>query len=109
MFFDLFSTFFIYFTNIYIDPLVPDDSTADKTLNKALFGSKKALESFKDCKIKDLLQSLPNFESISINLHPGKPQNLDTDKHWHPLHLSKLFFSWETMSIIIKETNSYAF
>ena len=96
VFFDRFLTFFIY-----LDPLIPDDSTANQTLNKALSSAEEALDSFKDCKINDLLCSLPYFEPISINLHPEKPQNLDINKHWHPLELFKLFFNWETMSIII--------
>ena len=89
--------------------MISDDSTADQTLNKALFSAEEALNSFKDCKINDLLCSFLYFEPILINIHPEKPQNLDINKHWHSIGLFKLFFNWKTMSIIIKETNSYAF
>jgi hypothetical protein len=109
VFLDCFLTFFFYFINIYIDPSIPDDSIADKTLNSVLFSLKEALELFKDCEINDLLRPLPYFKPISINIYPEKPQNLDINKYWHSLSLFKLFFSWETMSIIIKETNLYAF
>jgi Transposase IS4 len=74
-----------------------------------LFGVKEASESFKDVLINDLLRSLPDFEPISIVLYNGKPQNLNLTIYWHPLRLFKLFFSWEIMEIIVKNTNSYAF
>jgi hypothetical protein len=74
-------TFLFYFINIYIDPSIPDDSTADKTLNSVLFGPKETLELFKDCEINDLLRPLLYFEPISINIYPGKPQNLDINKY----------------------------
>ena len=67
------------------------------------------MKSFEGCKINDLLRPLPSFTPISVTTHSGKPQNLDLNQHWHPLKLFKLFFSWETMSLIVKETNSYAF
>ena len=92
-----------------IAPSISDDSTADKKLNKLLFSSEEAAESFLDCEINDLLCPLPDFTSIPINIHSGRPQNLFNDKHWHPLQLFKLFFNWETMSLIVKETNSYTF
>ena len=81
LFFDCFLTFLFYFTNICIDPSISNDSTADRTLNNVLFRPEEALKLFKDCKINDLLCSLSNFELISINLHPEKPQNLDINKH----------------------------
>ena len=56
-----------------MDPSIPDDSTADKMLNKALFSAEEALDLFKDCEINNLLRSLPYFEPISINIHPEKP------------------------------------
>ena len=92
-----------------IAPSIPDDSTADRRLNKALFSREEAAESFLDCEINDLLRPLPDFEPIPITPHAGKPQNIDISLYWHPLRLFKLFFSWETMSIIINSTNSYAF
>jgi Transposase IS4 len=52
---------------------------------------------------------LPNFTPILIKQHKGRPQNIDINQYQHPLHLFKLFFSWKTMSIIAKSTNSYAF
>jgi Transposase IS4 len=52
---------------------------------------------------------LPDFTPISIKQHKGRPQNIDINQYQHPLRLFKLFFSWETMSIIAKSTNSYAF
>jgi hypothetical protein len=78
-------------------------------LNKHLFGPEEAAESFKDCEIHDLLRHLPNFTPIPITIHSGRPQNLLNNKYWHPLRLFKLFFNWETMAIIVKETNFYAF
>ena len=96
-------------TNILIAPSIPDDFTADQKLNKILFNSEKTVKSLENCKIEDLLHPLPNFTPISVIPHSGKPQNLDIQKHWHPLRLFKLFFSWEIMSLIAKETNSYAF
>jgi Transposase IS4 len=108
-FFGLFSLISLYFINILIAPSIPDDSTADQKLNKALFPIEEAAESFKDCSFNDLLRPLPHFTPIPIAIHSGRPQNLLNDKHWHPLRLFKLFFNWETMSIIVKETNSYAF
>jgi Transposase IS4 len=56
-----------------------------------------------------LLRPLSDYTPISVATHSGKPQNLDINKHWHSLRLFKLFFSWETMRIIVNETNSYAF
>jgi hypothetical protein len=76
---------------------------------KALFYSDKAVELLKDCKINNLLRSFPDFAPISINIYSGRPQNLSNDKHWHSLRLFKLFFNWETISIIVKEINSYVF
>jgi hypothetical protein len=102
-------TIFYYFTNIYIAPSIPDDSTADQKLNKALLTSEEAAESFKNYSFNNLLRPLPDFTPISTVIHPGKPQNLLNNKHWHPLRLFKLFFNWETISIIVKETNSYVF
>ena len=92
-----------------IDPSIPDDSTADKKLNKVLFSSEEAIKSFLDCKIDDLLRPLPDFTPIPVTTHSGKPQNLDITKHWHSLRLFKLFFSWDTMKLIVNSTNSYAF
>ena len=74
-----------------------------------MFSSEEASESFLNCKINDLLRPLSDFTLIPISIHFERPQNLLNDKHWHPLQLFKLFFNWETMSIIIKETNFYAF
>jgi Transposase IS4 len=74
-----------------------------------LFSCEEAAESFKDCSFNDLLRPLPDFILIPIAIHSGRPQNLLNDKYWHPLRLFKLFFNWEIMSIIVKETNSYAF
>jgi superfamily I DNA and/or RNA helicase len=98
-----------YILLIFIAPSIPDDFTADLKLNKLLFCSEKAIELFKDCQIDDLLRPLPYFKLISIHTYSGRPQNLDNEKHWHLLRLFKLFFNWETMSIIVKEINSYAF
>ena len=52
---------------------------------------------------------MPDFTPISTTIHSGRPQNIDLNQYQHPLRLFKLFFSWETMNLIVKETNSYAF
>jgi len=59
--------------------------------------------------VNELLRPLPDFEPISVATHSGSPQNIDINKHWHPLRLFKLFFDWNTMDLIVKETNSFAF
>ncbi len=41
--------------------------------------------------------------------HADQPRNLDLNKHWHSLTLFQLFFNWKTISIIVKEINSFAF
>ena len=74
-----------------------------------MFSSEEATKSFLNYEINDLLRPLPNFTPIPITIHSGRPQNLLNDKHWHPLRLFKLFFNWETMGLIVKEINSYAF
>ena len=74
-----------------------------------MFSSEEAVESFNNCSVNELLRLLPDSEPISVTTHSGQPQNIDIDKHWHPLRLFKLFFDWETMGLIVKETNSYAF
>ena len=61
--------------------MIPDDSTADQKLNKALFSVKEALESFVDCKINDLLRLFSDFKSILITIHLEKPQNIDLNRH----------------------------
>jgi hypothetical protein len=55
--------------------------TADQKLNKALFTSEEAAESFKDYSFNNLLRPLPDFIPISTVIHPGKPQNLLNNKH----------------------------
>ena len=105
----LFFFFITVFWPFLIAPSIKDDSTIDQKLNKVLFSSEEAPKAFENCEINDLLRPLPDFEPISITTHSGKPQNIDIQKHWHPLRLFKLFFSWETMSIIVDSTNSYAF
>jgi hypothetical protein len=101
--------FFNLFSQCNIAPSILDDFTADQKLDKALFSSEEAVELFKDYSFNDLLRPLPEFTPISIATYSGKPQNLLNNKHWHPLRLFKLFFDWKTMSLIVKETNSYAF
>jgi hypothetical protein len=76
-----------------IAPSIPDDSTADKKLNKALFSSEEAIKQFKNCSFKELLRPLPDFTPISIKQHKGRPQNIDFNQYQHPLRLFKLFFS----------------
>jgi Transposase IS4 len=44
-----------------------------------------------------------------ITLYDGRPQNIDFELHWYLLRLFKLFFNWDIMALIVKETNSYAF
>jgi Transposase IS4 len=100
---------YIYITNTLLAPSIPDDSTADKKLNSFLIPPEEAAENFENCLISEILRPLPDFKPIPLNLHNGRPQNLDLNKHWHPLALFQLFFSWNTMSIIVKETNSFAF
>ena len=69
----------------------------------------EAEEHFKGRPINEILRPLPDFQSIPIVEHPSEPRNLSSNQHWHPLTLFQLFFSWEVMSLIVKETNSFAF
>ncbi len=103
------SLYFIYITNNLIAPSITDDSTADKKLNNFLIPPQEAAEQFENRPISEILRPLPNFEPISIKSHIDQSQNIDLNKHWHPLALFQLFFNWKTMSIIVKETNSFAF
>jgi hypothetical protein len=56
-----------------------------------------------------LIRPLPYFEPIPITPYNRRPQNIDLELHWHQLRLFKLFFDWNTMALIVKEINSYAF
>jgi hypothetical protein len=92
----------------YIAPSIPDDSTADKKLSKFLLASSNKIEQ-ENATISEILRLLPKYDPMVITPHTGAPQNLDIGLHWHSLRLFKLFFNWETMTFIVKETNSYAF
>jgi len=74
-----------------------------------LIPSTETAEQFKNRLILEILYSLLNFKSLSLKPYLGRPQNLDLNKHWHPLALFQLFFNWRIMSIIIKEMNSFIF
>jgi hypothetical protein len=93
---------------ISIAPSIPDDSTADKKLSKFLLASSDEIEQ-KNATISEILRPLPKYNPMVITPHSGASQNLDIGLHWHPLRLFKLFFNWETMALIVKETNFYAF
>jgi hypothetical protein len=67
----------VSFQQFIIAPSIPDDSTADRKLNQALFGLEEALEQFENCSIEELLRPLPDFTPISIKQHKGRPQNID--------------------------------
>jgi hypothetical protein len=60
-----------------IAPFIPDNSTANKKLNKALFSPEEAIEQFKNYSFKKLLRPLPDFTPISIKQHKGRPQNIN--------------------------------
>ncbi|KAF7502059.1 hypothetical protein GJ744_007689 [Endocarpon pusillum] len=95
--------------NDHTNPSIPDDSTVDIKLNQLLIPSEEAEEHFKGRQVHELLRPLPEFQPIPIVEHPSAPQNLPNYQHWHPLALFQLFFNWEVMSLIVKETNSFAF
>ena len=105
----LFYYIYIYIINILIAPSIPDNSTVDKKLNSFLISFKEAAESFQNRLISEILRSLFNFEPISIKSHTDQPRNIDLNKYWHSLALFQLFFNWKTMTIIVKETNSFIF
>jgi len=105
----IFPLYFIYITNNLIAPSITDDSTADKKLNNFLIPPQEAAKQFENRPISEILRPLPNFEPLLSKPHLGQPRNLNLNKHWHPLALFQLFFDWKTMSIIVKETNSFAF
>jgi len=46
---------------------------------------------------------------MDIPYRRGRPQNIDQSRHWNPLALFQLFFTWEIMEIICQQTNSYAY
>ncbi len=105
----IFSLYSIYITNISIAPSISDDLTADKKLNNFLIPLAETAEQFENCSISEILHSLSNFEPFSLKTYLEQFRNLDLNKYWHPLALFQLFFDWKMMSIIIKETNSFAF
>jgi hypothetical protein len=65
--------FIRFFDQLKIAPSIPDDSTAAKKLNKLLFSSEEAPESFINYEIIDLLRPLSNFTLIPITTHSGRP------------------------------------
>jgi len=105
----IFSLYSIYITNILIAPSIPDNSTADKKFNNFLIPPAEAAEQFENRPISEILRSLLNFEPLSLKPHLEQPRNIDLNKYWHPLAFFQLFFDWKTMTIIVKEINSFAF
>jgi hypothetical protein len=58
--------------------------------------------------LNDLLRPIPKFTPLTGSTHPAHARNIDLSRHWHPLALFQLFFTWEIMANIVKETNSFA-
>ncbi len=104
-----FSLYFIYTTNNLIAPSITDNSTADKKLNNFLIPSAEATEQFENRLISEILRSLSKFEPLLLKPYIEQSRNIDLNKYWHSLALFQLFFDWKMMTIIIKETNSFAF
>ncbi len=105
----IFSLYFIFITNNLIAPSITDDSTADKKLNNFLISPTEAAEQFENHLISEILRSLSKFKPLSLKPYIEQPRNIDLNKYWHSLALFQLFFNWKTMTIIVKETNSFTF
>ena len=57
----------------------------------------------------ELLQEIPDFEPINVDLRPGKPDNIDLSKKWTPLGLFLLFWTPELLQEVYNQTNSYGY
>jgi len=105
----IFSLYSIYITNNLIAPSIIDDFIVDEKLNNFLIPSAEAAEQFENHLISEILRSLFKFEPLSLKPHIEQPRNIDLNKYWHSLALFQLFFNWKTMTIIVKEINSFVF
>jgi Transposase IS4 len=81
----------------------------DFKFDELLLPKEERKENFEDCIVKDLLRPLPIYSPIRILPREGKPQNIDLNRHWNPLAIFQLFFTWEIMELICQQTNSYAY
>ena len=81
----------------------------DLKFNEFIIPDEEKEENFQNCTVTELLRPIPQYIPMDIPYRRGRPQNIDQSRHWNPLALFQLFFTWEIMEIICQQTNSYAY
>jgi hypothetical protein len=92
---------------ISLEPSIPDESTADKSVNEILLNKEEHPRAFgDDPTVANIMRELPSYTPMNVPFVKGKPNLPPGD--YNPLQLFLLFFDWPLLHEICSETDSFA-